>query len=192
MLLEQPKAELFFRLWFPLMEFVNERYHVRPEMEPIGSESIDPRDLRAVSNHLWAHTEIFDEYIAAADLPPSHAQIVASWKRCRPGRYILERHLKKGSVFISVEDGEVYLVKGLFSPWAELVGSAPVLLDTVLIPFLGSIITDGLPAAHPVRFGKGPRERLKEAYMTAKRTHTIHSSLPIDRAGPLSEGPTGN
>lgn len=60
----------------------------------------------------------------------------------------MERHLKKGPVFISEEEQKVYMVKGLFSTWEEMLGKGPVLLDAVLLPFRDSIITDGLLPAH--------------------------------------------
>ena len=58
------------------------------------------------------------EYLASTALPDEYAQIVAGWAQCKRGRYILERHLKKGSVFISAENGTVYMVKG-FSPLGQ-------------------------------------------------------------------------
>ena len=102
---------------------------------------------------------------------------MAGWKRRKAGRYILERHLKKDSVFISAEDGAVYMVKGLFSTWAEMLGECPVLLDAVLIPFRDSIISDGLVAPYNINFGKGATEDFKEAYMNAKRNHTIRFTI---------------
>ena len=95
----------------------------------------------------------------------------------KPGRYILERHLKKGSAFISAEDNAVYMVKGLFSTWAEMLGGCPVLLDAVLIPFRGSIISDVLVVPYRIYFGKGAVEDFKEVYMNAKRNHTIRFSI---------------
>ena len=84
---------------------------------------------------------------------------------------------KKGSVFISAEDEAVYMVKGLFSTWAEMLGECPVLLDAVLIPFRDSIISDGLVVPYRIYFGKGAREDFKEVYMNAKRNHTIRFSF---------------
>ena len=138
---------------------------------------VDLYDAKAITDYLWSHTEVIKEYLAVAELPDEHAQIVAGWKQCKPGTYILERHLKKGSVFISVEDCTVYMVKGLLSTWEEIVGKGPVLLDTVLIPFRDSIISDGLVVPYRLSFGKREREDLKELYMNAKRTSAIHFSL---------------
>ena len=80
-------------------------------------------------------------------------------------------------MFISTKDGAVYMVKGLFSTWAEILGESPVLLDAVLIPFRGSIISDGLVVPYRIYFGKGAREGFKEEYMNAKRNHTIRFSF---------------
>ena len=178
MRLEYSDVELFYRLWLPLLDFVNRKYQVCSKTEIIDlEEGVDPCDAKAAADYLWSHTAVLEEYLAAAELPEEDAQIVAGWKRCRPGRYILERHLKKGSVFLSAEDGAVYMVKGLYSTWEEMLGEAPVLLDAVLIPFRDSIISDGLVVPYPVYFGKGARADFKDAYMNAKRNQTIRSSI---------------
>lgn len=178
MRLERSDAELFYKLWFPLLDFVNYKYNVCPEVETIDArQGVDVRDAKAIADYLWAHTGVIEEYLAVTELAEEYAQIVAGWNKCKPGRYILERHLKKGSVFISAEDGSVYMVKGLFSSWAEMIGECPVLLDAVLIPFRDSIISDGLVATYRISFGKGAVDDFKEVYMNAKRNRTIRFSL---------------
>ena len=178
MRLEQSDAALFYQLWFPLLDFVNRKYHVCPKAGRIDqTHGVDGRNAKAIADYLWSHIAVIEEYLAVAELPEEYAQIIAGWKQCKPGRYILERHLKKGSVFISAEDGAVYMVKGLFSTWEEMLGESPVLLDAVLIPFRGSIISDGLVVPYRICFGKGAIEDFKEVYMNAKRNHTIHFSI---------------
>ena len=178
MRLERSDAELFYTLWFPLLDFVNSKYHVCPEAGPIDKElGVDACDAKAIADYLWSHTGVIEEYLATAKLSEENAQIVSGWQQCKAGRYILERHLKKGSVFISAEDGAVYMVKGLFSTWPEMLGEAPVLLDAVLIPFQDSIISDGLVMPYRICFGKGAREEFKDAYMNAKRNSAIRFSI---------------
>ena len=178
MKLEQSDAELFYRLWFPLLDFVNRKYRVYPETEWIDKRhGVDADAAKEIADYLWSHTGVIEEYLAVAELTKEHAQIVTGWKQCKPGRYILERHLKKGSAFISVEDGTVYMVKGLFSTWKEMLGDSPVLLDAVLSPFRDSIISDGLVVPYRIRFSKGAGGDFKEVYMNAKRTQTIRFSI---------------
>lgn len=178
MRLERSDAELFYQLWLPLLDFVNRKYHVCPDAGRIDNRhGVDACDAKAIADYLWSHAGIIEEYLSTAKLSDEHAQIVAGWVQCKQGRYVLERHLKKGSIFISAEDGTVYMVKGLFSTWADMLGEAPVLLDAVLIPFRGSIISDGLVAPYRIYFGKGATEDFKEVYMNAKRNQTIRFSI---------------
>lgn len=181
MTLDKENAALFYRLWFPLLAYVNRKYHVISDAEAAEAieqgEGIDAYDAKEIAAYLWSHACVIDEYLAAVDLPHEHSEIIAGWKRCKPGRYILERHLKKGSVFISAEDGAVFVVKGLYSSWKEMLGECPVLLDAVLIPFRDCIISDGLVMPYAIRFGKGAIGDFKDAYMYAKKNNAIQLTI---------------
>ena len=178
MTLEKQDAELFYQLWFPLLDYVNEKYQVCPSVGTIDrNRGVDAADAKKVANYLWSHTEVLQEYLAQADLSEELAQIVAGWAQCKPGKYIMERHLKKGTVFISEDDQKVYMVKGLVSSWEEMLGKGPVLLDAVLLPFRDSIISDGLVVSYPVSFGRGISDAFKRIYMDAKTNGTICFSL---------------
>lgn len=62
MRLEQSDAELFYRLWFPLLDFVNSKYHVCPETETIDQrQGVDARDAKAIADYLWSHTGVIEE-----------------------------------------------------------------------------------------------------------------------------------
>ena len=183
MTLEKQDVELFYQLWFPLLDYVNKKYKICPQIKEINrSQGIASSDAKAIADYVWSHTEVLKEYLSEAQLPEEQAQIVAGWERCKPGKYIMERHLKKGTVFISEEDQRVYMVKGLVSTWEEMVGKGPLLLDTVLIPFRDSIISDGLAISYPVYFGRGCSEAFKEIYRKAKEEHTICSSFGDDES----------
>lgn len=178
MTLEKQDAELFYQLWFPLLNFVNKKYRIAPKIKEIDPrKGIASSDAKAIANYLWSHTQVIKEYLSEAQLPEEQAQIVAAWEQCKPGKYIMERHLKKGTVFISEEDRRVYLVQGLFSTWEEMMGKGPVLVDAVLIPFRDRIISDGLVVAYPVHFGHGYSEAFKEIYRKAKEEQLIRTSF---------------
>ncbi len=54
-------------------------------------------------------------------MPDEHRKIIESWKRCIRGRFIIERHLKSGSILISMEDEKVYQVGGII-PYNLVIG----------------------------------------------------------------------
>ena len=186
MILERKDTDLFYSLWFPLLDFANSRYQVCPGIGAIEfGKSVDMHDAKTIANHIWEHTEVIDAFLAETDLSEEHREIVIGWKKCRPEKYILERHFKKGSVFISadtariVSAARVYMVLGLYSPWEEVLCGRPlpVLLDAVLLPFRGRIITDGLVISSNIVFGRGAAADFKDAYMDAKKSGRIQFSL---------------
>ena len=136
MKLSNEDAKLFYELFFPLLDYVNREYHILPEEDYFGQGMIDPQDAAEVAHFLWERTWIIDDYLERSDLPEEHMEILKSWKGCITGRFIIERHLKKGSVFISIDDNSVFLVNGIVSSWEEMLRNAPMptLLDAALLP----------------------------------------------------------
>ena len=180
MVLSTDDAALFYRLWLPLLDYVNLKYNVNPEIGQLSdAESIDPEEVIVIAKYVWLQPKVIDQYLAYAELPEEHYEIVAGWKKCRQGTYILERNLKKGSIFISADDLEVYSVLGLFSAWDEMFDyrPIPVMLDAVLLPFRDKIITDGLVVPYNIVFGSSASADFRDTYMNAKKIGKIHFSL---------------
>ena len=180
MTLDQNDAELFYELWFPLLDYANKKYMVSPHLKKIyGTKELDPSEVKMVADYVWEHIDVIDEYLADNDLSDEHRCIVLGWKKCITGQFMLERHLKKGSVFISTDTQEVYMVNGIITSWEDMFfyRPLPILLKATLIPFRDKIISDGLVIPYNVCFGKGYSSDFKDIYMNAKKNKSIHFSL---------------
>ena len=181
MTLSESDAKLFYELWFPLLDYVNDKRHVNKKIGKIhGARHSDPGQVKEIANVLWTHTSDIDEYLRCRkdDLSDDHKCIIAGWKKAITDKFFLERHLKKGSIFIDYNDN-VYQVKGIITSWEEMFWfrPLPILLDVTLIPFRDVIISDGLVIEAPVVFGRNYASELKDVYMSAKRNGTIIRSL---------------
>ena len=173
-------AKLFYDLWIPLLDHVNQTYNVNPKLGKMTrADGLNIQEVRVVADFLWSHPAVIDGYLASAELPPDHREIIAGWSRFVSGEFILERNLKRGSVFISSEDEQVYLVSGIFSSWEEMIPQAdlPILLRATLIPFKGRIIYDSIVTCSNVIIGRGYAEIFKDIYLSAKQAKSIHTSL---------------
>lgn len=181
MTLSESDAKLFYELWFPLLDYVNDKRHVNKKIGKIhGAKHSDPGQVKEIANVLWNNTSDIDEYLRFrnGDLSDDHKSIIAAWKKAITDKFFLERHLKKGSIFIDHND-TVYQVKGIITSWEEMFcfRPLPVLLSTTLIPFRDVIISDGLVIETPVVFGKNYTSELKDVYMSAKKNGAIIRSL---------------
>lgn len=177
----------FFRLFFPLLAYVNQAYEISDGLdEQIGTEHLDLKELKKVVNKLWADPSIIDNYMEHVreqiGLDKEDQKLLEGWKHPLTGKFVLERHLSRGSIFIDLETEKVYLVKGLTNTWRELLQDAPLplLMKATLIPFRGNIISDGLIVPNRVSFGLGYREGFRQIYMKAKQDGAILTAFPVE------------
>ena len=57
MVLTPLDAALFYRLWLPLLDYVNNEYKVNPGIGQLnGAQSIDPMEVKAIADYVWSHS----------------------------------------------------------------------------------------------------------------------------------------
>jgi len=185
MLLPLNEVELFFRLHRALMFYVNERLKVIPDKiaTPDGFAALSPELRLKVREALNSHVDLIGSFVAEnpAHLADDELDIVRSWRHLVTGRFYVFRELKKYTVFLtSTSPAVAYGVVALSQPFEELIGPyLPVLTQTVLLPFKGMIVYDGLMSSYNISFGGGVRRSLNESFKEAKARYGIVTSLPM-------------
>lgn len=173
-------ATLFFDLMWGLQYFVNQKHKINPDFKSL-EEYVDcsMEEKIEVRNALYSDIKIIDSYIKENpyNLPATSLDIISGWKRFVQGNFYIERVLKRFAVFI--EDDDVYAVQGLHQGFDELIPRSrlPLYVRTILLPFKGKIIYDGVFHTQNIYFGGGVKRRLKETYMIAKQNNRIIDSL---------------
>lgn len=182
MTLSEKDGQLFYKLWMPLLDYVNKKYKINKKLKNMpGAKVLDPQEVKEIANVLWKNADIIDQYLAELGnlMPDEHREIIASWKNCISGTFAMERHLKKGTIFISLEDEKVYQVQGIISSWEEMFPYAPlpIVMQVTFIPFRDVIISDGLVMEYPIRIGGNMAKQFKDIYMREKKNGTIIRTL---------------
>jgi hypothetical protein len=186
MKLSDQDAELYYRLMWRLQYYVNEQRHILDEEidSPEDYGMLSPEDRIQVRDVLWEEPALIDRYVRANPdgLEREELNLVQSWKRVVKGPFYIYRLLKKHAIFLDTE-GNVYGVVGLIDDLDVIVKrmisglGLPAMVDTVLLPFKGRIIYDGLLRGYGISFGRGIRSSFHEQYMTAKQNGRIITSL---------------
>lgn len=153
MTLSEKDGKLFYKLWFPLLVMCNEKCKVNKRVKNITNiKSLNPKEIKEIANVLWENVTLIDRYLEerGEKLAEEHKAIIAGWKRRVQGNFIMERHLKKGTIFIS-EDEKVYQVSG--------------------------IISDGLVIPYNIVIGTNMKKQFQNVYMNAKKNGVVIRSL---------------
>lgn len=184
-------AKLFFGLHHSLMFFVDWRLGVIEDPPASPAEySLLPPDIRfEVHEAFLENPELVDAFVEENPfhLDEPELEIVGSWKHFIAGRFCVLRYLKNHAVFLSATDPPVaYGVADLLMPFEMLIGPRlPQVVETVLLPFQGRIVYDGMMQVANIRFGGSAKRGLNEDYKEAKAREGIITSLPPG-AGPAA------
>jgi hypothetical protein len=184
MKLSEKDAKLFFYLMWGLQYFVNQKHKIHPNIKSLkGYVECSTQEKLEVRTALYSDIKIIDSFIQEnpQKLSIESLDIISKWKHFVKGNFHIERYLKRCAIFI--ENDDVYEVLGLHQGFNELIHRSrlPLYVQTVLLPFQGKIIYDGLFQAHNIYFGGGIKHRLKESYMTAKQNNRIIESFDSDQ-----------
>jgi hypothetical protein len=179
MKLSAKESQLFFRLMFSLQYYINKRNgiieHVKSLQDYIGRSFSEKKMVR---DYLFDHIQIIDEFIEdnAHLLDKEEIDILLSWKHFIHGNFIIERFLGKYAVFIA--DGKVYAVMALQDSFSEVLENKPPLyVKTVLLPFNGQIVYDGILEPYEISFGGRVKTDIKDIYRKAKESGAIIHDL---------------
>jgi hypothetical protein len=176
----------FYRIWFPLLYFVNQQRQLVSTFPSTwgNNVSVEPSVAVTLRDALWADDTLREAFIVQnpAKLSPIDLALVASWQHRVAGKFFVFRYLKKYTVFLSGESStQAYGVLGLVSPIEEVIGpNLPIYVSTVLLPFEGKIIYDGLISPFNVFFGGGIRRDLNDRYRKAQEHAGIITNLTSD------------
>ena len=180
MKLSEKDAKLYFDLMWGLQYFVNQKHKIYPNIKSLkGYAECSTEEKLEVRTALFSDIKIIDSFIQEnpQQLSLERLNIISKWKHSVKGSFHIERYLKRCAIFINNDD--VYGVLGLYQGFDELIHRSrlPHYVQTVLLPFQGKIIYDGIFQAHNIYFGGGIKHSLKESYMTAKQNNRIIESF---------------
>lgn len=185
MKLTKEESELFFELTFALQFYANSRKEIIPDIRSIEEyHELPQKEKHMVRDALYDSPELIDDYISGNPdkFDEEKLTIISQWKNCIRGDFQIERYLKNYAIFID-EKNNVYGVLALHQGFDELFPKnyLPLYVKTVLLPFKGKIVYDGLMQAYNIRFGGGMKRSLRETYMRAKQNEKIITTFDRDK-----------
>lgn len=183
MKLSEKDARHFFRLYPSLLVYVNQQKNILGKIStPEEFMEVPPEERIQVRDELYQDIKIIDWFVQ--DNPykfsSEELEIVSSWNHFLQDQFILFRHLKKYSIFLSSSSPVAYGVLSLADSLKDMYPQVPVFVEAVLLPFKNQIVYDGYIQAYNLLFGGGMRRELNDVYNEAKASYGIITSLPFE------------
>lgn len=159
---------------------------VAEDLLPEGKEFLEAKGETKITTRDWALNDPYflDDFLREnpADLDAEALATVRGFRNAVQGEFFVLRERKTYTVFMSAEEPTLaYAVLAVHEPpQRQFKLSMPIFLRTVLWPFEGKIVYDGVAAAYSFHFGPGMRSGLNDAFRQAEAQYGLITSLPYE------------
>ena len=173
-------VKLFYKLFPALLLFVNERHRIEGVTTDDQLMSLPAERRFAIREKLYQNNYLIDEFVHSnpRQFTSEELVIVQGWKSYLKGQFYLVKQLKKHPIFLEFDqEAKAYGVLAIADLFSELVPFIPIIVETVLIPFKGQIIYDGLISSRSIYLGAGIKRSLNNGYNEAKAKYGVITSL---------------
>lgn len=139
-------ADHYYKLYFALLDYINNKIKIHPEMEKIyKQEGLSPEKLNDIDEYLWQHKEeIIDEFIAKNKYNFTDEELseINEFKKSVTSEYFAIVGFDREYTKILSDDGKLYMVKGIRANFDEIMNpyEIPKIISTTLLMFKGNII----------------------------------------------------
>ena len=184
MRLSKEDVKLFYRLYNPLLVYVNKKFKIIKGIDsPEDFKKFSIEEINKFRDRLYKYPELINSFVAENPLnfSTNELEMLNSWKEFVKGKFLIFRYLKNYTVFLDADESpKAYGVLALNTAFEEMVGSyLPVMVEAVLLPFNDKIIYDSIFFPYSMTLGGGVRRSFNDAYQEAKSRFGIITSLPF-------------
>lgn len=186
MRLKDSEVKRFYKLYSAFCTFANLKHKVIQGLQSPEQYIKTPLEgVAKLRDKIYADKKIFDEFLSKNlyGLCESELETVSSWRHFVKGDFVVYKQYQKHCAFVHNDNGSVvvYGVQGLYDRIGDILAEIPTIVKTVLLPFEGKIVYDGVLLGYSVRFGSGYRQSFKEGFDQAKEQFGIVLQLPFEK-----------
>ncbi len=138
-------ADLYYKLYFGVLDYTNKKYHLCPEIVRIyKQEGLDVNKLMKVDDYLWEHKNIIDDFVIENpyNFTNEELEIIKGFKSAVTSDHFLLMGFEREYTEILSEDGKLYMVKGVRADIDKIISPTeiPKMIKTTLLMFQGKLI----------------------------------------------------
>lgn len=152
--LDKKDAKLFYKLYFALIDFTNEKYKINHHVKFYNRINNNPNDMTNIIEMLWNNKEeVFNEFINTNpyNFNDDELKIVNQMKDGIRDIFVIARFESEYTGFIHKD--KVYMVKGINDNLDNVISyeSLPYPAITTIIPFKNVLIYDSILQGIPTK-----------------------------------------
>ncbi len=174
--LSQRDAKLFYKIYFALLEFTNNKYKINPNIKLYKKTGISPYLINDIIEKFWEKKEqIVMEFCIANPYKfnKEELKIISKFKNGKRSMFIIARYELEYTALI--EKDRIYMVKGLNDNIDNIISytDLPYVVMTAIIPFKNVLVYDGILQGTNIRMGNDFYNMIEREYNTLMKFYHL-------------------
>jgi hypothetical protein len=177
-LIPENEGKDFLRLYLLLLHFAGKSRGIVAKNQTFSAFMNTSLEVKVnCRDAIYSPTPLIQDFIQSEESLSEQDKFDASeWERFISGDFVALKHTKNHSIFLPLKDAqEAYAVNSLTSDLGEVLDT-PVIIKTVLLPFRGKILCDGL-ISFGVFIGRNMELELKAEFKKLQKSGKLLKKL---------------
>lgn len=165
----QKDANEFYKLYFALLNYTNNKYNINHKIKKIyKQEGIDVYQLQPIDEYLWNNKNIIDEFIEQNPYHFSKEELeeIKEFKKSISNDKLIIVGFTKEYAEILSDDGKLYMVKGIRANLDRVIdpSTIPTVIKTTLLTFKENIVFNGFLSNININLSNEIKESILNEY----------------------------
>lgn len=162
--LSKNAADEFYKLYFALLEYVNDKYNITDIKKIYKQHALDVNKLYEIDEYLWKNKNIIDKFIKENKYNFTEEELdrVKLFKKSITSDHFVIIGFEREYTKVLSEDGKIYMIKGIRADIDKIMdpNEIPKVIGTTLIMFKDNIIFNGFFSSVDIVFGNDMKESI--------------------------------
>ena len=174
--LSKKDTKLFYKLYFALLEFTNQKYKINPNYKIYKQQGINPQEITDIIDMFWKNKDLIILEFCIVNpykFTKEEIKFLEGFKKGIHDSFVLVQYERDYTLLM--KDGKIYMVKGLNDNIDNIItyNKLPCFVETSLIEFNGNIVYDGIISSFPVKFGMNFIKTLEKEYKESMKYYHL-------------------
>ncbi len=174
--LSQKDADLYYKIYFGLLDFTNKKYNIKPGLRIYQTKSINPQQLTEILERFWQKNKTITTEFCLKNpynFNSEELKIASDFKKGFREPMIIARYFQEYTGIVHNED--LYMVKGIRTNFDTFINKLdiPMLVITALVPFKNVIVFDSIIQQFPIDIDADTQEYVEKVVQTAEKIYRL-------------------
>ena len=174
--LSKKDTKLFYKLYFALLEFTNQKDKINPNYKIYKQHGINPQEITDIIDMFWKNKDLIILEFCIVNpykFTKEEIKLLDGFKKGIHDSFVLVQYERDYTLLM--KNGKIYMVKGLNDNIDNIItyDKLPCFVETSLIEFNGNIVYDGIISSFPVKFGMNFIKTVEKEYKESMKYYHL-------------------